>query len=592
MTRLMAVVICSTAALALVLAWPVLAVLRPRALPPARPALFLLLISLCLLGLRLPQIRWPYGINIDEANMVAEAMRSTVHPVPWQGIDGTTSGPLNILLLGGPIRAGAPPDWSTARLTTWAANCLTLVLLYLALRVFGGVVGAQFLLVPAVLFYAFTAQQEFAHYSSETLPVLMLSGCLCLMAREWAALDTSKPRLFALGVLCGAIPFAKLQAAPLALYCAGAGLALVIGRHRAARSFGGEFRRQTIALCLGVLTVPVLILGCVAAAGALRDFWTSYILAAAVYTHSSPHERLESLRTLLLGHSDIRLFLACGAVSALLLAAAVPFGTPRATGVLRWPLAAAAGGLLLAVFCLSAAGKPFLHYDLLLVPFVELFIGLAFLAGREILDAANPGGPARPPQRRAVLWTALFVLLVACPQFWRAVTYPHRAAKAFPSGGPANVSLVARFIRAVAKPGDTLAIWGWMPGYYVETGLMPATRDAIGHYVITQSPYRDFFQRRYLADLEQSRPAFFIDAVADGEYLWWNWRRADAHESFPALAAYVADNYGLWLTLHQVPGGVPVRIYVRKDRAAERNLAPQELNTPIDAAPTSPAHVP
>ena len=47
---------------------------------------------------------------------------------------------------------------------------------------------------------------------------------------------------------------------------------------------------------------------------------------------------------------------------------------------------------------------------------------------------------------------------------------------------------------SLSEPGDTLSVWGWMPSFYVETGLKPATRDTIGHYIISPGPYQDYFQ--------------------------------------------------------------------------------------------------
>ena len=125
-----------------------------------------------------------------------------------------------------------------------------------------------------------------------------------------------------------------------------------------------------------------------------------------------------------------------------------------------------------------------------------------------------------------------------------------------------------------------------MPSYYVETGLIPATRDAIGHFIIERGQYQDYYRQRYLGDLKRSPPAFFIDAMAAGVFVWkWPDFKFRRHESFPELAEFVDENYTLWLTVHVVTEdgpGLPVRIYVKKSRMAESKLSPEELNISAD----------
>jgi len=166
-----------------------------------RPAIFFLVVFGAILALRWPEIRFLQGINLDEAQTFAQAMRFCAHPVPWRDVDGNTSGPFTSMLLSLALRLGAPDAWPTARVVLWAANCLTLIFLYLALRVFGTRSEAQFVLTPVILFYAFALDPNFTHYSNETLPVLLLSAGFFILAREWGASGPLRARLFFLGML-------------------------------------------------------------------------------------------------------------------------------------------------------------------------------------------------------------------------------------------------------------------------------------------------------------------------------------------------------------------------------------------------------
>jgi hypothetical protein len=564
--------------LVLVLAERVWRMFTSRASRLDHPLVFFPVVFGLMLMLRWPEITWPHGINLDEAQMLAQAMRFCAHPVPWRDVDGTTSGPLNSWFLSVPIYFAAPPAWQTARLVLWAANCLTLVFLYLALRVLGTREEAQFVLAPTIVFYAFALDPDFAHYSSETVPVLLISAGLFVLARQWHAARSSGTGLFLLGLIVGSLPFTKLQAAPLALFLFMAGLTQLVANHRAAGAPEKKCLPAAGMLCLGAAAPGVLILGWVAARGAISDFWISYVEASGAYAQEiSPAGRIQNTLGLFAPHAGVTpYFLGSLLAAAVMLAAFLKRGA-RPGGRLFWPLMTVLAEGVLTVVCILIAGKAFLHYLLLLVPAVALFLGLAFFAGRQ---CAGPGAHeesgAAPRRGR---WFLPAFLLALVPQLLLPVRYVHGFASIYPRNQFTEESSIANRIRAVGRAGDTLGIWGWMPSYYVDTGLMPATRDVIGHYVVTAGPHREFFRRRYLADLEQSRPAIFVDAVCDGAFLWWNWRRADAHEGFPELAAFIDDNYTLWWTIPLTANGVPLRIYVLKARMAELHLPAGNVET-------------
>ncbi|HTX65260.1 MAG TPA: hypothetical protein VMD31_05790, partial [Opitutaceae bacterium] len=125
-------------------------------------------------------------------------------------------------------------------------------------------------------------------------------------------------------------------------------------------------------------------------------------------------------------------------------------------------------------------------------------------------------------------------------------------------------STVGLYLRTHARPGDTLAMWGWFPQAFVESALPQATREALTELQIRPWPQRDSYYRpRYLADFERSQPAFFVDAVGPGAFGFPN-RTGEAHEQFPAFDAYLRSHYRLAEDTGQC------RIYLRLDRAAPR----------------------
>ena len=115
----------------------------------------------------------------------------------------------------------------------------------------------------------------------------------------------------------------------------------------------------------------------------------------------------------------------------------------------------------------------------------------------------------------------------------------------------------------------SLAIWGWAPGVYVLTGLPPATRDAIGHFAISQGPMQGYFRARFLGDLRKQPPDLFVDAVAPDVYMWRGWTENDGYESDLRLRKFVDDNYVLVDELTLVEGEKPVRFFMRREAASQ-----------------------
>jgi hypothetical protein len=545
--------------------------IRPRPSLLDRPLFFLPVVFLALLLLRWRWVTFAGELNNpDESQLVAQAMRFLSHPVPWRDVDTNTSGPLNSMFLSPALWLGAPATWATARVVLWLTVCLILALTWLPLRALLTAPQAQFALMPAIFLHAFATGYELNAFSSETLPVLLLSAGLSLLALEWHAGGTSRPRLFVLGLTCGSIPFAKLQAAPIAAYLAGAGLLTVWGRARRLNW------RDAASLCLGGALVPFLIMGVVGATGAFGDFWRSYILSSASYATTAPDSRVMSVLALL-GKNDFTRFFVDEAVGLAMLTAAWLFRPGSVRVAVFRPLVVMAGGFALSLACVVLPGRPFLHYLYLLVPTLALFTGAALSAGSALLGGGQRTGGV--PEVAVVRWVSVFAALITGLGMYKAAVFwaDMRARGWQPA--PATDRLVAAQVSGASRPGDAISIWGWAPAYYLQTGLPPATRDAVSHYVISDGPCQAYFQQRYLDDLRKSRPPIFIDAIASGVFLW-DWPLSRTHESLPALSRFIAGNYTLYKSIPVIAGGKPVRVYVSNQRAAELAQPPAKAARP------------
>src|SRR4029077_7071750 len=111
------------------------------------------------------------------------------------------------------------------------------------------------------------------------------------------------------------------------------------------------------------------------------------------------------------------------------------------------------------------------------------------------------------------IWLVLlaFVMIGEMWRTWEAWDLPR---KNYPDASEKLANAIDKMKES--RPISSLAIWGWVPGVYLLTGMPPATRDAIGHFVITEGAMQPYFRARFLNDLRAHEPDLFVDAVAPG----------------------------------------------------------------------------
>lgn len=525
---------------------------------------FALLTLLLILAWRWPVFFHPNDFNPDEGQLIAAALTYAHDPFPFRSVDLTTSGPLNGLALLPTHWLGLPQDYFNARLVAVLLEWGALLSLYGTLRTLFSPAVTAFALLPGILFFATATDTDFIHYSSEHPSLFLGALGVCLIWRHRPSATAAGARRWlgwlAGGICIGLLPWAKLQSAPIAAAAAiwGAGLAW-FDAHRSPRH-----RLGWIAALAGAALLPsATILGMLAAADLLDQFRLSYIAAALGYMETplgwSDVVAILLQRTTRTWHMPA---LALGTIPALI---AHAYWTIRQRGrpdLLYW---GAAGLTLAASYTVIAPRHDFLHYLMFLVPAIVLWTGIA--AGALWTCLPNT------PTRRLLLGG--FVVLAGLLQLGVRVR----------NGLPENYGRlatdwrtpyedVARHIRAMARPGDRLAIWGWWTHLQVETGLPQATREAHSERQITESPLRDsFFRPRYLTDLQSSRPVFFVDAVGPDSF-GYSHRAGNGHETFPALGDFVAANYVLLKDFGRA------RLFLRKDQA-EARTTPLPLLEPL-----------
>ena len=507
--------------------------------------------------------RWPgltantQWLNPDESQMLASALTYRHFGALWGHVDGMSSGPLVSLPLLLPAWFGLPVDYTTARLVGLLLGCSVLVFLWLTLRHVFGDRPARLLTLPPACALAFTAYPEYVQYSSEQAPLAYCALALWLMITAFSpdGKITAPGRLAGSGFVLGLLVVAKLQLVPLGLILGVTGLVWCVQP----RAGPPPLRRRALVCLLGGTAVALAgLVVSLAWCGELQDFWLTHILSNFRYAFARdyPWSAFPPVLCLL---ADQDLAYVAYALPVLLLLVAVlgwSWLEARARRVASLAAALFAG----SIYAVAAPGRLFPHYLLIAIPFAALLAGSLYGG---LITSSRFG--------RRTQWAiaASFAAIAIVPQVWVRATTPNLfLGRAYYARGlskhPVSV-LVGNF----ARPGDTLGIWGWMPRYYVETGLPQATREAHTQREITPNLLRRYLFDRYLADLQKNRPAVFLDVVGPGSFIYQD-RRTQGHEIFPELRGFLSAHYTQVVDLEST------RVFIRRDRLPVAGVAPED----------------
>jgi hypothetical protein len=507
-----------------------------------------------LIGLLMCAGRWPTWLlsrqlNEDESLLIAGAITLRHDPMFFRSVNGGTAGPLDFYALIPSGWVNGADDFLSARITACVLITVALVFTHQSVAILFGRQTARIASLSATFLEAFTLNTELLHYSTELVAIALLAFAFWTGVRRFAT-DAHWLANSLGGIALGVIPFAKLQAAPIALFL---GLSWICGELASTRGFS-EKRFRLGALCSAAVLPLLAISLMIAAAGQWNTAFIPYILGNIDYVKAEGVGVPETAALLWRGSRSYGTLL-----------------TPWIVGCCPWILAGLAlsgaqakerrsvllvivGYLLASIVAIIAPQRVFLHY----VQFIVAPLTLMFGAG--IWAVAGLHRNQSGAIRCALLCSALVCSLGGVVyQRTSVITELTGSLSSFRSRlqGP-----IAMEILKYAGRGEALGVWGWMSRLYVETGMRQATRVATSVNEILPGRFKDYFRSRYLADFLQSSPPVFVDTVGRRDFQFKD-RRLAHDQEFPALASFIKLNYTLVAELDHT------RIYIRNDRLAQ-----------------------
>ena len=515
-----------------------------------------------LLAFALICFRWPYlsanvELNVDESQMLAQGMKYLSDFLPWRSVDGTTSGPLDTYVVMWPVLFGLPMNYCTSRIMGVMLIFLTVLFSQRMLRQVLDPAWSLVLTFPLATMYLFAWGENSVHFSSEHLPVLLIA------ISSWLGLKTirnpSLAQAASFGLIAGAVPFAKPQAAPIAILLSASVFAawILLSRRQPGRRPGAF--RLIVAATAGALVIPTLILVPVALLGAWNDFVIRFLVSNLTYRAAVTTTVFNSLFLMFSTAPTITAYFE-GVVLVILVMLFAVHRSPQSSIPAYWlreTAMALAAILAVTVMAILRSGLNFGHYlHNAILPFFFLAAFFCVWANARL----------RPPTTRQTrglrlqaLSLGVFPLILA----YVIEGFPLAGNLASLSTPPSNPTV--KYLEFRQRPGDRLTVWGWSPSLYVLSGLTPATRDTIGQRMLMEDQLSQYYKESFLKELQREQPRFFIDAAA--LFGWSDWPPVErlAAETNPAVRAYLESAY-CQETIHweTASGMKAIRIYERK----------------------------
>ncbi|MCE6989748.1 hypothetical protein [Dyadobacter sp. CY323] len=510
-----------------------------------------------LLFMRLPFIAYNHELEVDESQMLAQALSLSKHWVYWKYVDGLTQGPLTIYALIVPSWLGMPFDYTTARVMGFIVLTLTLLLTYLTFENLLGRKTALLVFAPTALFYLLS-QGFFSALYNEYLVLLILAFCFWVFSVIYNRVEPEPGWLFLLSFAAGTVPFAKLQGVPSAM------LIVVFAALLVFRRSTSKFR-DLIVLLSGGIAFPLIVLVLTLRFDAFDYFWKFYIIGNMEYSGGG------TLLTKLLAFPDFLLH--SGQFIFLLFSYLVLIFWTLTKIIRNGALAKlssllfffALSSLLLAFYSVIKPGYYFQHYlQFLIIP-------LGLVSGELFKTAVgNQKWESETIKKASLGWLAVCILphfvMKTGSSLGYASTQNIRIASA-DLGLPLQETAAVTEIKKYIRPGENMTVWGWKPAYHLETGTAQGTADVMIYRLVTPSPKQVNYVEKYVKDLEHSKPVVFVDEITYRS-IWFSDPALYSHDKVPAVRDFVSKYYSYVAT---VDGE---KIYVRKDRLTPSQRKP------------------
>ncbi|MEI7485680.1 MAG: hypothetical protein WCK13_13295, partial [Ignavibacteriota bacterium] len=443
---------------------------------------FMFVTSIGILLLRLPAI-CTFELSVDESEWITGAATLLNDGRFWLSVNGMTSGPLNIYPLCLIKVVGFALNYANLRLFILLFCLLpTVILVFKSLQIMYNDKIAKIITLPVFVFFSISEHADILAYNSEHIPMLLTASAFYFFTKaqynqpEKGTLAKNLFYFFLCGFIIGLMPYSKLQASPIAF-------SLFIGIILINILSKEKPLVKNIALLSGVLLPGLFLLSYLLLFNLSTEFWNYYVLNnfdysnKGLYTSSATwlaiqkndtamnwYEKLFLLPRLIIMSKDTILFFGSLIMISVFSICVLLNKFKNVESKNRIAILFMLSNILFGYYAVIRPGNYFLHYTILLVVPVILFAG--HLIG--IIYGSLPQyGNKIFVYIKYYLIIALIVPVIAfavdgnCYIKDYLGNYSHK-----------DLSRIAASLKKYSRPGDKLAVWGYLHSIYIEAELI------------------------------------------------------------------------------------------------------------------------
>lgn len=481
---------------------------------------------------RVDSLLFNLPMNPDEAERITNAVRILHYGYTWNSVDGYSSGPLNSIILLWPKIFNIDVTYFTVRVTS---IYLFSSIIFIIFNIFRNAVNTLFALIiisPLLSFYAFTKSGEFLHYSSEQLSVFFIVFAIYLCFR----LSQLQPfkrylQIILVGLIIGAIPFAKLQAVPVAIILWCWIVYQILINYKMNRSLN-EIYVFMISFLLPSLffLFPLLI------NNEISHFYNSYILWALNYV--SEPLNFNNFVNLLTHDVGINIFNLYIQSTLFLFAILMIFSKSFSSKESKKTIWLVILIVLSSYYIVIKPGRSFPHYIHFFIPILIIVLGFQF----EMILKAFRSMLIKILIYLGILFIFSNQLFLMYKQYGEKETIQNLKTLLNSFNSLVHNKNLYDFLTINKSENISLLTWGWMSDYYINKNIIPASREGMNQNQILNSNLQQYFQNRLINDINESKPNIIIDAVYKGAFGFANNEKYGI-KSFNELSTIINNNY-------------------------------------------------
>ena len=446
-------------------------------------------------------------LNIDESQMMANAVRFDLNKYNIFDFDGTSSGFLNSLVLNWPNIFGLDVTFLSTRLTAIFILSIIFYLIFLYFKNELGKFLSILVIAPGLIFFSFTNDPDYQHYSSELLSTLFIVFCLFSLKTH-----TKKPFYNLMGFLpLGLILFSKSQIIPTAISLYLVSRLYFIWK----KNFTYLYKMSIFFLLLIIFIISLYFFN-----GYISDYYINYFeFSKAVVSKYSLGENINTdaitsnkefyqskLIQHLLYNSLFHYFYFQILISILILFSLNKKIIPKITDINLILITACIGSVF---FSILLTGVIYRHYLTPLVPLTTLFVGYLFTVNKNIYYS----------KYLRFLFILLSVPFLTSLSLEKNKFYAKELNKSELSFSNINFKS-PKILDFLNKEKANLFIWGWAPQWYVLSYKFPSDRATISQKNIEDYSNKEYFDKRLLKDFNKNLPSIVIDAVKPNSFYY------------------------------------------------------------------------